>query len=484
MGVRLHTVLILGCWLSRCAFGADASAANEWRQWRGPEFNGVASHSKPPIEWSESKNIRWKVAIPGDGLSVPLVWNNLVIVQTAIPSGKVSDDEATKPDESQKETPAPEVTAPEVTVDRQDGDGRRSERGDAPPGERRGGRNRGPDRRPAPSQSYKFNVIALDRRTGETVWQRTVCELVPHEGSHGDGSLAPASPVTDGKHIFAYFGSRGLYGLDMQGNVVWEKDLGDMKTRNGFGEGSSPALAGDTLVVNWDHEGDSFIVALDAKSGKERWRKDRDEATSWSTPLMVKDGDTRLAIVSGSNRIRAYELDTGKVRWECGGLGSNCVPCPVERHGKLIVMSGHREPALVAINYLGATGDLTGTERVSWSLDGGTPYVPSPLLYDDTLYFLQKNTGLLSCYDPDTGRPHFEKQRLEKIKGVYASPVGADGRVYIAGRGGITDVLKRGPEFQVLATNELDDQFDTSPAIAGNELYLRGRQHLYCIAED
>ncbi len=475
MSVRLHTVLILGCLLSRCAFGAEASSANEWRQWRGPEFNGVARQSKPPIEWSESKNVRWKVAIPGDGLSVPLVWNNLVIVQTAVPSGKPAEDEADKPDDS-----ANESKAQEGRPDRADGDGRRGPRGDRPPGERRGGRGRGRGRRPAPTQTHKFNVIALDRQTGSTVWQR---EMVPHEGSHGDGSLAPASPVTDGKHIFAQFGSRGLYCLDMNGNVLWEKDFGDMSTRNGFGEGSSPALAGDTLVVNWDHEGDSFIVALDANTGKERWRKDRNEATSWSTPLIVKDGDTSLAIVPGSNRIRAYELDSGKVRWECGGLGSNCVPCPVEYEGKLIMMSGHREPALVAVDYVGAKGDLTGTDRVFWTLDGGTPYVPSPLLYDDTIYFLQKNTGILSCYDPATGRPHYEKQRLEKIKGVYASPVGADGRVYIAGRGGITNVLKRSPTFEVLATNELDDQFDTSPAIAGNEIYMRGRKSLYCIAE-
>ncbi|HNO80099.1 MAG TPA: PQQ-binding-like beta-propeller repeat protein, partial [Phycisphaerae bacterium] len=347
-----------------------------------------------------------------------------------------------------------------------------------------GGPGGGRRRNAAPTQVYKFNVIALDRKSGQTVWERTVREMVPHEGSHGDGSLAPASPVTDGKHIFAYFGSRGLYCLDMKGNVVWDKDFGDMSTRNGFGEGSSPALAGDTLVINWDHEGDSFIVALDANTGKERWRKARDEATSWSTPLIVKDGDTSLAIVSGSNRIRAYELDSGNIRWECGGLGSNCVPCPVEYKGKLIMMSGHREPALVAVDYVGAKGDLTGTDRVFWTLDGGTPYVPSPLLYDDTIYFLQKNTGILSCYDPATGKPHFEKQRLDKIKGVYASPVGADGRVYIAGRGGVTNVLKRGPAFEVLATNELDDQFDTSPAIAGNEIYMRGRENLYCIAEN
>ncbi|GJM26207.1 MAG: hypothetical protein DHS20C16_26220 [Phycisphaerae bacterium] len=482
MSVRLHMVLLFVGLLSRCAFGAEASAAADWLQWRGPDFNGVAAQGKPPIEWSESKNVRWKVAIPGDGLSVPLVWKNLVIVQTAVPAEKqAGEDDA---DEAKKDD-ADGVGA----SGGRNGDRGTRARGDGPPGERRGERGRGRGRgrgrrRPTPTDSHKFNVLALDRTNGKTIWERTVCELVPHEGSHGDGSLAPASPVTDGKHIYAYFGSRGLYCLDMEGNVVWQKNFGDMTTRNGFGEGTSPALVDDTLVITWDHEGDSFIVAIDAKSGKERWRKDRDERTSWSTPLIVRDGDTQLAIVPGSTRVCAYELKSGNIRWECSGLGSNCVPCPVEYKGKIIVMSGHREPALLAIDYLGATGDITGTKRVSWTLDGGTPYVPSPLLYDDTLYFIQKNTGMLSCHDPVSGKAHYQKQRLDKIKGVYASPVGAGGNVYIVGRGGVTNVLKRGPEYQVLASNELDDQFDTSPAIAGNEIYIRGRQHLYCIAAD
>ncbi len=338
--------------------------------------------------------------------------------------------------------------------------------------------------RSAPTEPYKFTVIALDRRTGKEAWRRSVREDVPHEGSHRDGSLAPASPVTDGEHLFAYFGSRGLYCLTMTGEVVWEKDLGDMKTRNGFGEGSSPALHGDTLVVNWDHEGDSFIVALDKATGKEKWRRDRDEVTSWSTPLFIEDGGRAQVVVSAAKRVRSYDLATGEVVWECGGLGVNCAPTPVADAGLLFAMSGYRDPALLAIQYTGAKGDLTGSEAVVWTTNKGPSYVPSPLLYGDTLYFLKKSSGILSCFDPKTGKAHYDQQRLEGISGVYASPVGAGDHVYIVGRGGKTVVLKRGSSFEPVAVNQLDDSFSASPAIADNELYLRGMKHLYCIASE
>lgn len=444
-----------------------------WGQWRGPAASGIAADSKPPLTWSEEKNVRWKTDLPGHGLSTPIVWGDMVFIQTAVPVNP------------KKEEPGDDADAGRGRGEGRDREARRGERGEGPRGEgRRGqGRRRGM-RRPPPTDPYKFDVMAFDRRTGVQVWAKTLTEEVPHEGSHRDGSLAPASPVTDGKHLYAYFGSRGLYCLSMTGEVVWKKDLGDMKTRNGFGEGSSPGLFGDTIVINWDHEGESFIVALDKATGKQKWRRDRDEVTSWSTPFLLHDQGRDQVVISAAKRVRSYDLKSGEVIWECGGLGLNCTPTPVVGSGLIFVMSGYRDPALLAISYAGAKGDLTESASVAWRTEKGTSYVPSPLLYGDSLYFLQKNSGILSCVDPKTGRPHYDQQRLEGIDGVYASLVGANDHVYIVGRNGKTVVLKRGPAFETVAVNELDDSFSASPAIVGNELFLRGMKHLYCIAAD
>lgn len=473
MMIRLTTLLV-ALWAPAC-YGANeaTNAAQQWGQWRGPTANGVSDAGNPPVTWSEHENIRWKVKVAGRGLSTPIVWGNAVFLQSAIPGDP--DAEAT-PKEDSEARRAP----------RADGQPREGARGPHPgdgPGARRGrdGRGRRGGRDAVPTESYRFAVIALDRHTGQELWQKTVFEGVPHEGSHRDGSLAPASPVTDGAHLFAYFGSRGLYCLTMSGDVVWEKNLGTMSTRNGFGEGSSPALHGDTLVVNWDHEGDSFIVALDKNTGQERWRRQRDEVTSWSTPLIVDDAGTPRVVVSATKRVRAYDLATGDVVWQLGGLGVNCAPSPVATGDMVFAMSGYRDPALLAIRYPGATGDLAGSDKTAWSTTKGTSYVPSPLLYDDTLYFLQKNAGILSCLDARTGDPHYDQQRLDDTGGVYASPVGAGGRVYVTGRNGTTYVLKHGRSFEVLAVNKLDESFSASPAVVGTDLLLRGEKHLYCI---
>ncbi|MCA9254948.1 MAG: PQQ-binding-like beta-propeller repeat protein, partial [Phycisphaerales bacterium] len=188
-------------------------------------------------------------------------------------------------------------------------------------------------------------------------------------------------------------------------------------------------------------------------------------------------------IVNGTNFIRAYDLESGEVIWKCGGMTTNAIPTPVASHGVVIVMSGFRGAALVAIRYGGAKGDITGTDRVLWSHDEETPYVPSPLLYGKYLYFTKNTRPLLTCFNAKEGKEAYTKQRLDGIDGIYGSPVGAKGRVYIAGRDGTTLVFKNGDTFEVLATNELDDGFDASPALAGNEIYLRGRKSLYCIAE-
>ena len=270
----------------------------------------------------------------------------------------------------------------------------------------------------------------------------------------------------------------------MQGNLQWEKDLGDMAIKMSFGEGSSPVLYGDVIILNWDHEGDSFIITLDKRTGEMVWRTDRDESTSWATPIVVEHNGNPQIIVNATHRTRSYDLATGKMLWECSGMTANTIPSPVTADGIVYVTSGFRGNALQAIRLADAEGDITGAAAVVWEYDRDTPYVPSPLLYGDTLYFLKHNKGVLSAFNASTGEAYYGPERLEGIAEVYASPVGASGRIYIASRDGVTLVIKHGSTFEVLAENVLDDGFNASPAIVDKEIFLRGNKSLYCIASD
>jgi outer membrane protein assembly factor BamB len=408
------------------------------------------------VEWSESKNIKWKVPIPGKGSASPIVWGDRIYLATAIPVA-----EAAPASQS-----AAVATSPQVMAQR---------------GNQRGGGGRGGDAGAAP---HKFDVICIDRRTGQTIWHKTARQAVPHEGHHPTSTFASASPITDGKNLFVSFGSRGIHAYDMDGNERWEKDLGRMTTRNAFGEGASPALYGNRLIVPWDHEEESFIVTFDATTGEEKWRQPRDEVTTWATPLLVPFAGRVQVITNGMNRVRSYDLETGEVIWECGGQGPNPIPSPVVIDDKAIVMTGFRQFAAYAIP-LDSRGDITGTEKVAWKINDGTPYVSSPLLYDGILYFTKDRNNLLTSVNARTGEVLIDQKRLPDTSTFYASPVGAADRVYFSSREGVTVVLDHGPEkdLTVIATNQLDGPIDASPAIVGREMFIRTDTHLYCIAD-
>ncbi len=432
----LIRALVPACAILHTSAAEDPT--EHWPRWRGPLANGVAPKASPPTEWSETKNVRWKVPVPGFGTSTPILWKDQIFLVTSQPA-----------------------------------DG--SDRAAAPVA---GGRGQVIEK---PTKPYKFQALALDRATGKTLWTRTVAEEVPHEGHHKDHGFASSSPVTDGTSLIVSFGSRGIYGLDLAGEVKWEKRLGQMATRNNFGEGASPAVHGDVVVIPWDHEGDDFVVALNKRDGKELWRQTRDEPTSWATPLVVERPGRTEVIISSTGRIRSYELSTGRQLWECGGMTVNVIPTPVVDDATVYAMSGFKGHALLAIR-LGREGDLTGTDAIRWKHDKSTPYVPSPLLYEQGLYFLSQNNATLSRFDTKEGQPDYEAERLTGVFGAYASPIGAEGRVYVAGRDGNTAVLKHGPKLEVLAINRLDDNFDASPAAVGKDLFLRGHRHLYCLS--
>jgi outer membrane protein assembly factor BamB len=444
--------------LSISALGLALLVASEslclanWPHWRGPLANGVAPDANPPVEWSETKNVKWKVAIPGRGTSTPIIWGDKVFILSAVATGK-------------KVEAQPAATPPADA--------------NAPGGGRRGSFGRGEK----PTEYQQFTVLCLDRKTGKTLWQKVAREEVPHEGHHQDHGFASGSPVTDGKVLLAYFGSRGLYAYDLDGNLKWEKDFGDMRTRNGFGEGTSPALYKDTVIVNWDDETDGdFIVALDKNTGKELWKTPRSDDTGWATPFVVEHKGKAEVVVNATRMVRSYDVATGKELWSCSGQTANAIPTPVADADTVYVTSGFRGAALYAIQ-LGRTGDLSGTDAVRWSYNKNTPYVPSPLLVDGLIYTIKGNNGQWSCFDAKTGKVHFEEARLEGAGGVYASPIATKDRTYVLDREGKCLVLKKGTELQVLATNKLDDKTDASIAAVGKELFIRGHNNLYCIAE-
>ena len=434
-----------------------AAEPGHWPQWRGPQLDGTAPGATPPVTFSETTNLKWKAKLPGSGASTPIIWGDRIFIQTAIPSGKKADG---KPVDIKPE-PASPPPPPEGGRRRGGGGGMRAEQ---------------------PVEVYQFVMMCLDRASGKTLWQTTVKEELPHEGHHRDHGFSSHSPVTDGEHVYAWFGSRGLHCLDMTGKTVWSKDLGKMQTRNAFGEGTSPALSGDTIVVNWDHEGQDFILACHKKDGKEIWRQPRDEETTWTTPLIVTHDGKQQVIVCATNRIRSYELDSGKEIWSCGGMTANVIPTPIAREGVLYAISGFRGAALLAIK-LGRTGDLTDTDAVLWKHDKRTPYVPSPLLVDGRLYFHSGNDGYLTILSAKNGHALQEAERIPGMSGIYASPVSAAGHLYFTGRDGAVIVAKAGEKLEVVATNKLDEAFEASPAIAGSELFLRGHSALYSFSE-
>jgi outer membrane protein assembly factor BamB len=456
--------------LTTCAaLVAASSSAQNWPQWRGPLANGAAPAANPPVTWSETSNVKWKMKIPGRGDATPIVWGDQIFVQTAIPTGK----KVAAPAEVAPPAPPPPPPADHPPVKGPPGKG--------PAG--KGGRGMGGMSTGKPTEFFQFALLSLDRATGALQWQKVLEETVPHEGHHpADGTFASASPATDGTNVYAFFGSRGLYACDLRGNVKWKKDFGQMKVKMGFGEGCSPVLFGDTLVVNWDHEAGSFIVALDKATGKELWRQSRDEETSWATPLVVVHEGKPQVVTAATRKIRSYDLATGKLLWECAGMTANVIPSPVAADGVVYASSGFRGSALLAIR-LGRTGDLTGTDAIVWSYKKNTPYVPSPLLYDGRLYFFAVNAATLTACNLKTGDVLIDAAKLPDQRDVYASPVGAARRVYIVGRTGVTTVLKAADTLEVLATNRLDEKFDSSPVVVGSELLLRGREHLYCLAE-
>ena len=406
--------------------GPDAKDA--WRQWRGPNNNGVAE-SDAPLNFSATENVKWRIAIPGKGNSTPVVSGRTIYLTTAVVS------------------------------DKDDGEGA--------------------------IRLYDFVVLAIDKDTGKEVWRRTATTAKPHEGYHRQyGSFASNSPVTDGEVLIANFGSRGVYAYDMDGSLLWKKDLGPLYMVLAFGEGIAPVLRGDSLIIQNDHEGESYIVVLDKNSGEERWRAERDERSSWPQPVVVSYRG-REQLVTSSTRVRSYDLETGKLIWEAGGLGRNAIPAVINVNDEMVIaMTGWRDPNLLAIR-LGGNGDITDNpDYVKWTNQKGNAYTASPVLHDGILYFVT-DRGLVNAFNAVTGEKYYHQQRLPEIYTFKASPVAANGKLYLASEEGDVIVLKMGKAYEVLAVNKMgDEMFVSSPVIVDGMLYLRSQDELFCIGTD
>ena len=430
--------LLIACLMTSAAVIAAAQTATpEWPQWRGP-FNTGMARGKAPLKWDDTTNIRWKTAIPGRGHSTPVIAGNRLFLTTAVPTGQ---------------GPQP------------------------PPGRGRagGGADAGLE--------HRFEVLAIDRGTGRIAWQRTATTATPHEGYHRVyGSFASNSPVTDGARVFAFFGSRGLYAYDLDGTLLWQKDFAvKMRMDMAFGEGTPLTLHDNRLLLHFDHLDTGFLVMLDPATGREIWRTKRTEPYNWAAPYVARHDGRRQIIVSGLT-VRGYDFETGAPMWGAGGLGENTIPQPVQHEDLIFAMSGHTVKMLMAIR-LGRKGDLTGTDAIAWSTPRGASYTPSPLLHEGRLYVVS-DSGQLSVFDAASGKPLYQQVRLPKPYNFKASPVGADGKLYLATEDEDVVVVKMGDTFEVLATNTLKDQsFIASPVIVDGDIYLRSRTHLFRIGE-
>ena len=393
--------------------------AENWGHWRGPTGNGVSLDANPPAQWSEKQNMRWKVKIPGSSSGSPVVWGDQVFIVTSVPTQ---------------------------------------------------------------NEKLSFQLHSYDRNSGKQNWQQTAIEAKPLEPTHSTNNYASASPCTDGKYVFAHFGSRGLYCYTMDGKFVWKRDFGVMKTRNGFGEGSSPTLVDDMIIVPWDHEEQSMLYALNKATGKSIWETKRDEPTCWATPLVVDHEGKRQVIMNGQNKARSYDLATGRELWNCGGQTERPCASPCASDGLVFVGSGHRGAFIGAFTLKGE-GDISKTKNVAWSINKDTPDVASPILSHGRLYFYKSKSGQLTCVDAASGKPFYSASRIPGLNSTYASPVAAGGRIYLTDRDGTIVVVEDAPELKVIATNTMNEPVDATPAPVGNQLFVRGAEHLFCLSE-
>lgn len=416
-----------------------------WPQFLGPGSRAISTNAGLPDHWSATENVAWKTPIPGRGWSSPIVWGDRVFLTT------VAGGEETK-------TPQK-------------------------------GLYRGGERPETPSTEFQWKLLCLDLPTGKLRWERVVHHGEPSVPKHSKNSYASETPTTDGQRVYAYFGGVGVFCFDMDGQPVWSKTLEPRATRMGWGTAASPVLHGDRLYVVNDNEEESYVMALNKRTGKEVWRMDRDEKSNWSTPYVWENQKRTEIVTSGSGKVRAYDLD-GKLLWWFKGMSGITIATPYADNGLLYISSGFIADKLRPLYAIrpGANGDITLAKNqttnaaIAWSNPTAAPYNPTTLVYEGRLYVLY-DKGTFAAFDAKTGKPLYESLKLREGKHFTASPWAKNGRVFCLNEDGVTFVVRAGDKFELLGTNKLadDDMCMASPALVGDRLLIRTSARLYCL---
>jgi len=427
------------------------SSSDNWPQFRGYRAMGIASGQELPVTWDVEKGtgILWKTAIPGLGHSSPVVWGGKIFVTTAEGEGKKAylkvGSYGSSPDNPEKFT-------------------------------------------------HHYRLYCLDKKTGKIIWEKTAFSGEPKVARHVKSSHANSTPATDGRHVLAFFGSQGLYCYDLDGSLLWTKDLGYLDAgafdvpEIQWGFGSSPIIHEDKVVVLCDVNNQSFIVQLDIETGEEVWRTLRDEQPTWGTPTIYEADDRTHIIVNGYKHMGSYDFETGEEIWWMRGGGDIPVPTPVIAHGLVFITNAHGRMRPVYAIRLDARGDITlqegenSNEFIAWFYPRNGGYQPTPIVIGDYLYVCENN-GVLTCYEATTGTVMYREKIGGDISSYSASPVAADGMIYFSDEFGNIHVIKASPQYEHLAVNPMGETCMASPAISEKTLFIRARDHLYAISK-
>lgn len=457
--IILPAVLVLFC--SYCSKKEEAevtvrydvpSGSENWPSFRGVNGAGLTENQDLPLEWDvkSGKNIKWSYKTPGLGLSCPIIWEDRVFITTAV--DQVSDDSSLKVG----------LYGDVVSVE-----------------------NENP---------HTWEVICLDRATGEEIWRKEAYKGVPKIKRHPKSSHASSTAATDGKHVVAFFGSEGLYCYDFDGNLLWKRDFGVLDSswytmpEAQWEFASSPVIHQGAVVIQVDVQENSFIAALNIEDGETIWKTERDEIPTWSSPAIYAGSDRTQVIVNGYKHIGSYDFLTGEPIWWIKGGGDIPIPTPVIGFDNVYITSSHGRMRPIYAIKLDAVGDVTPTDEknlnqhISWFYARMGAYIPTPIVYGDYLYVCRIN-GILLCYDARTGEEVY-KQRVGSMNGAFtASPVASDGKLYLADEYGDVHIVQAGPEFKLVATNRLYESCLASPAISGNLMFVRTVGHLFAIGK-